>query len=154
MASGRVYSASFTAVAITAQQDLIAIAVGSLKPIELLEFGLSQVTKVGDANETQVQILLKSGATVAGSGGTTAAPVPRNLSDTASGATCRVNDTTPAGTGTIVTDETWYWNVRVPFQRIFTPDTTKFIAANRLVIGLGTTITMTASGYAIFREFA
>jgi len=155
MASGRVYNASFSAVSVSAQQDLIAILVAAGKPIEVLEFGISQLTRVGDANEVELALTLKSGATVAGSGGGTTTPVPRNLSDTAAGVTARINDTTPAGTGTIVTDETWYWNVRLPFQRVFTPDTTKIIGANRVVFGLLTTppAAITMSGYMIFKEF-
>lgn len=155
MAIGRVYTATFQAVAVTAVQDLIAIVPGSNKPIEILEWAFSQITRVGDANEVQLLIAVKTGATATGSGGTTAAPIANNLSDTASGATVRYNDTTPAGTGTIVTPESWNWNVRMPFQRIYLPEERPLIPVNRFVLGLLTAppASITISGICKFQEF-
>lgn len=152
---GRVYTVSFTGVAVTAQQDLFEIVAPADASVELLEFGLSQSTEVGDVMEEGLSIILKSGATVSGSGGTAPTAVPHELGDAAFGGTVEVNNTTKANTGTIVSHYAWNWNVRVPFEKIFTPDTVKTISPSaRLTLELATTPgdSITMSGYAVFRE--
>lgn len=151
----RFYTASFTAVALTAQQDLISLLAGSNQAVILYELGLSQLTQLGNANEYEWSLLLKSGQTVAGSGGTTVAPVAIDFGDSAAGATARYNDTTIAGTGTIVTHYPWYWNVRGPFQYIWTPETRPIMRpARRCTFSLATTpaASTTCSGYIVFAE--
>ena len=157
MSSGRVYTANFTSVAVTAQQDLISILASATSSFEIIEIWLSQSTEVGDAQEEGLSILLKTGATTVGSGGTTMTPPPRQLTDTAFGGTVRINDTTPASAGTIVTHEALNWNVRAPFQRLWVPDCTIVCrVSTRFVLGLATTpadsITMSAN--ILFRELA
>lgn len=150
---GRVYRVPFAAVAITVQQDFFEVLAGANKLTELLEFHLSQVTKVGDANEAELALLLKTGQTVTGSGGSTVTPIPAQLGDAAFAGTCKANNTTKAGTGTIVTHEAWNWNIRMPFSRIFTPETIIAIGANRLTLELATTPpAITVSGVMVLRE--
>jgi hypothetical protein len=118
--AGRVYTVQFNGVAVTAQQDLFEINCASTKIVELMEFHLSQSTEVGDAQEEGLSILLKSGATTSGSGGTAPTAVPNELGDTAFAGTVEVNNTTKANTGTIVTHGVWNWNVRVGLDVYFT----------------------------------
>jgi len=152
---GRIYTAQFNAVAVTAQQDLFEINVASTKVVQLLEIHLSQVSDYGDAQEEGLAILVKSGATASGSGGTTPTAVPLELGDAAYSGTVEVNNTTKANTGTIVTHHAFNWNIRVPLDIVFTPETVKTIApSGRLTVELATTPadSITISGYVVFRE--
>lgn len=155
MTIGRVYTVQFNAVAVTAQQDFLEIVAPADSVVELLEIGLSQVSEVGDAAEEGLAILIKSGSTVSGTGGSTPTAVPHALGDAAFGGTTDANNTTKANTGTIVTHYAWNWNIRVPFEKIFTPETCKPISPSaRLTVELATTPadSITISGYAVFKE--
>lgn len=155
MAYGRIYTAQFSGVAVTAQQDIFSLLTPAAIMAEVLEVCISQTTEIGDAQEEGLSIVVKQGATVAGSGGSAPTPIPLMLGDVASGCTVRANDTTIAGTGTIVTQESWSWNVRVPYQRIWLPDQCPLLKiSTRLVIGLLTTPadSITMSGYIKFKE--
>ena len=152
---GRIYTIQFNNVAVTAQQDLFEIVAPSDGVIQLHEIGLGQSTEIGDAEEEMFSLLLKSGATTSGSGGTSPAAVPLLLGDAATGATTEVNNTTKATTGTIVTHYPWAWNVRVPFQIIWTPETRPVLApSRRLTMELATTPvdSVTLNGYIVFEE--
>jgi hypothetical protein len=151
----RIYTVQFSGVAVTAQQDLVELAAGAASPITIHEIFLSQSTEVGDAQEEGLSILLKQGATVSGSGGSTPTAIPRDVDDAAAQVTAKVNNTTKANTGTIVTHETYNWNVRVPFQKIWTPETRPYAkGGRRLTLELATTPadSITMSGYIIFSE--
>ena len=153
MTAGRVYTVIFNAVAVTAQQDLIEIAAPADAAVELLEFHISQSTEVADAAEVMLKILLKSGQTTTGSGGTTPTPAPLSLGDAAFGGVTKVNNTTKALGGTIVTHGVWAWNLRTPLDIIFIPEATKIISPSaRMTIELATTDTLTMSGFATFKE--
>lgn len=156
MANGRVYTAVFNAVAVTAQQDFFEITSAADAITEILEIHLSQSTEVGDAMEESLNILMKSGATSTGTGGTQAiTPTPHTLGDPAYGGVVDINNTAKASGGTIVTHYAWNWNVRVPFDVIFTPETCKILAPSaRLTVELATTPadSITMSGYMVFQE--
>lgn len=149
------YTLSFTAVAVTAQQDLFEITAAAAGAVEILEIHLSQSTEIGDAMEEGLSIVVKSGATSSGTGGSQAVvPVPLGAS-AAFGGVCDTNNTTPASGGTIVTHFPFNWNVRVPFDQYFPPDARKVLAPSaRLVVSLLTTPgdSITMSGYVVFRE--
>src|SRR3990167_5502415 len=152
---GRLYTVQFNAVAVTAQQDFFEINVAATKVALVHEIHLSQVSEVGDAAEEGLAILMKSGATTSGSGGTAPTAVPLALGDAAYAGTVEANNTTKATAGTIVTHAAWNWNVRVPFDVIFTPETRKPIApSGRLTIELATTPadSITMSGYMVVEE--
>ena len=151
----RIYTAQFSAVAVTAQQDLLSLLAGTNTPCVVHEIFLSQSTNVGDANEKELSIVVKQGATTAGSVGTAPTPIPRDVDDSAAAAVARANDTTIAGTGTIVTTHSWNWNTRIPFQVLFTPELRPYVkGARRLVVGLLTTpgASTTMSGYITWSE--
>lgn len=136
----RIYTVQFSGVAATVQQDLFELLAGADKPITVHEIFLSQLTEIQDAQEEDLLILLKQGATTTGSGGTTPTAIPRDVDDSASGATCKVNNTTKASTGTIVTHHVWHWNVRVPLQILFTPEMRPYVKGQRrLTVELATT---------------
>jgi len=151
----RVYTVSFTGVAVTAQQDLFEVVAGSTKSCRLLAIYLSQSTEVADAQEEGLSILVKSGQTTTGSGGTTPTAIPLEVTDAAAGTTCKVNNTTKATAGTIVTHHADNWNVRVPFQLIF-PDNMQMalVGSRRMTVELATTPvdSITMSGTLYFEE--
>ncbi len=156
---GRIYTAQFNGVAVTAQQDFFEILAATGKPIYIHEVFLEQSTEVGDTQEEGLSILMKRGAgtVTSGTGGTTPTPAPRDVDDTAAGATVEANNTTKmvVGTGTITTLEAHAWNVRVPFQRIWTPETRPRIKpGDRWTIELGTTPadSITMNGTVTFEE--
>lgn len=128
---GRIYTATFNNVAVTAIQDLFEIVAAADSIVVVHDLHLSQNTDVGDAAEEVLRIELTSGHTTSGSGGSSVTPVPAQLQDSAFGGTCEANNTTQASTGTIVTHYVWNWNIRVGFDKIWTPETRPVIAPSR-----------------------
>ncbi len=100
---GRVYAVTFSAVAVSAAQDLFELTPADDKPIEIvgIELGL--------------QISIIRGNATSGSGGSAPTPAPLNPNDTAAGFTAEVNNTTVASAGTAVTLATTCWNVRAGY---------------------------------------
>lgn len=126
-----VYTVQFNGVAATAQQDLFELVAASGKPIVILGFSLSQSTEVGDSAEEALSILLKSGQSTSGSGGSTPTPVANDSTMAAAGFTAEANNTTKASSGTIVTHGAWNWNIRVPLDVLFTQEQQLVMAASR-----------------------
>ena len=152
---GRIYTAQFSGQAETVQVDLLEIVAGSADLIHIHEIGISQLLEIADAAEEMLLLQWKSGQTTTGSGGNTTSIVPRSLGDPASGATVKDTNTTKATAGTIVTHYSWYWNVRIPFQMIWTPETRpELIPSRRATLELATTPadSITFGGYIVFEE--
>lgn len=99
------FTVTFAGVAVTAAQDLFALVAHSTSRLAICRVQVMQYSDVGDAASEILAYTFKRGATVAGSGGT--APTPQLVKGLtgarAAVTTARVNDTTQAGTGTIVT---------------------------------------------------
>jgi len=156
MPAGRYYTAFFNDVTVTAAQDFFELVAAATCCTELLEIHLSQQTEVGDAMEEMLNILVKTGATTTGSGGSTPTPVPTSFGDAAAESVVKVNNTTKATAGTIVTHHAWWWNERIPFDVVFTPETTIVLSPSRrltieLVAAPGDT--MDISGWIAFKEY-
>ena len=130
---GRMYTAQFNDVAVTAQQDFFEIVAPSTAIVIIHDLYLGQTTELGDAAEEQLLLLMKSGQTTTGSGGSAPAKVPLLVGDAASGATVAANNTTKASAGTIVTHGGFppVWNIRVPYQMIWTPECRPILAPSR-----------------------
>lgn len=109
---GRMYSVVFSAVAVTAAQDLFEITPADDKPVEIVGIELGQSSDAGDAQDELLQISIIRGYTTSGSGGSAPTPAPIGAADAAAGFTAEVNNTTVANTGTAVTLQTTCWNVR------------------------------------------
>jgi hypothetical protein len=159
-AAGRVYTATFKAVAVTAQQDFFEIAAPADAAVEIISWSLSQSTEVGDAQEEQLTVTTNRGVgtVTSGSGGTTQTPQPVSDGDPAFGGTVEANNTTKmvVGSGTLETDlEVFNWNVRVQMDKIYTPEDRPMISpSNRWTLELETTPadSITISGTVVFRE--
>jgi hypothetical protein len=152
---GRIYTVQFNGVGVTVQQDLFEIVAPADAVVIFHELHLSQLTDVKDAEEEMLLLLLKSGQTTSGSGGTTPTPVPKELGDAAFGGTTEVNNTTKASVGTIVTHYPYHWNIRIPFEKIWTPETRPVLSPSRRgTVELGTTPadSITMAGSLTFEE--
>lgn len=147
------YSAIFNAVAVAAQQDLFEINASAGQVVIIHSIELTQSNRVGDAQEADLNILIKRGATVTGSGGTTPTAVPLDPGYVAFVGTVKVNNTTKANTGTIVTLYAGNWNIRGPFLYLPPPEDRVVIPpSGRLTVELATTpgASTTMSGTIVF----
>lgn len=154
----RMYSLVFSAVAVTAAQDLFELVPATGKPIAIHEIRIGQTSDAADAQDELLQVSIIRGHTTSGSGGT-ATLTPANLSEN-SGATgittAEINNTTVASAGTAVTLVTDAFNVRSGWLYVPTPEC-------RPVIGAGTRVvvritapsdSLTMSGTIIYEELA
>lgn len=152
---GRIYTAQFTDVAVTAIQDLFELVAPSDGIVVIHDLHLSQKSDVGDSAEEILNVQMTSGQTTSGSEGSSVTPVPKEVGDAAFGGTCEANNTTQAADGTIVTHYSWDWNIRMPFDKIWTPETRPVLSPSRrmcveLPAAPGDSITM--SGTITFEE--
>lgn len=150
---------SFENVSVSAAQDLIAVVAHSARPLVLLGFELAVgggTADAGDAQEELLNLRIRSGQTTAGSGGAAATPV--NVEPTAGtpGFTARVNDTTQASGGTIVTHWAGAMNNRVGIDKSALAEFQQIViaAGRRLTIELTTAPAdaISLSGTAWFQE--
>jgi hypothetical protein len=149
------YTAVFNNTAVTAIQDLFEIVAPADSVVILHDIHLSQNTDVGDAAEEVLRIELTSGHTTSGSGGSAVTPVPVALGDAAFGGSVEANNTTQASAGTIVTKYVWNWNIRVGFDKIFTPETRPIISPSArmcLELPAAPADSVTMSGSITFEE--
>lgn len=156
---GRMYTVPIPFVAQTAQIDLFELTAAAEKPCRIHEIHISQSSEVGDAQEEQLTLTLKRafGTVTSGSGGTAPTPQKVNPDDAAAGLTAEVNNTTKlvVGTGTIEDERPWAFNVRVGFDRIFTPETRPYIkGGEKKVLELTTTPadSITLGGHVVVEE--
>ncbi len=82
-----VFSAVFTAVAISAAQDLFELVAPSASRVRLLEIGLANYSDFADAEAEILPINIFRGHTVSGSGGASVTPANLNPYGRAAGAT-------------------------------------------------------------------
>lgn len=137
---GRMYNLPLAPTAVTVALDLAEILTPATLICVVHGIDLSQGTEVKDAEEEMLQLAWKSGQTTSGSGGNTGVtPIPVLIGDAAHGLTVESFNTTKASAGTIVTHKVWYWNVRVPFEKVFPPE-------HRLVIPPSTRATLELVG--------
>lgn len=120
--AGRSYSVVFSAVAVTAAQDIFEITPADDKPVNILGLFIGQSSDAADAQDEMLQVSIIRGFTASGSGGSAATPAPLDNIDTAAGFTAEVNNTTVANTGTSATLHTDTFNVRAGYQIWFPPE--------------------------------
>lgn len=138
----KLYTVSFTAVAATAQVDFFEITAAATRILMVHAIELYQSTEVGDAAEEELTILVKrntSGST-SGTGGASPTPAPIEANQGASGFTADTMNTTKMSTGTPVTLAAYAWNIRGPFEKIYTPEMRWVVSpSERLAVELTTT---------------
>jgi len=150
-----IYTVPFSG-ALTVKADLAAIVAHATKQCVLLALSLSQTTRGTDAQEEILELIVRSGQTTVGSGGTVPTPVQLDpVGGGAAGFTARTLDTTQASAGTILTHYRWNWNVRGPFDMIL-PEPMQIIfgAGRRLTFELNEapSTSMTFSGFVVVQE--
>ena len=162
--AGRLYSFTFTAVNVAAQQDLFYIKPAADKVCMLEAVYIANVGIAADAGDAQEEILdleiIRVPATVTvGSGGAASATGTLNSlagNDTAAGFTARSNDTTKATTsGTLRILHSDGWNVRIPYVWMPAPEHRIMCAnAEAVVVRLNSTPTdgVSTSGTVLVRE--
>ena len=123
---GRMYTVVFSAVSLSAAQDLFEISPADDKPCKIKGISLAQtgVADVGDAQEEMLKLDVIRGHTTSGSGGGSYTPGPLNPSDTAAGFAAEINNTTIAASGTTKTLHSSAWNVRGTYD-FWWPDETE-----------------------------
>lgn len=119
---GRLYTVSFTDVAVSAAQDLFEIAPAANKPVQIHGLFLGQTSDVGDAQDELLRYSVIRGHATSGSGGTTPTPAPHLVADTAAGFAAEVNNTTIASTGTTTTLHVGVFNIRSGEALLLTPE--------------------------------
>jgi hypothetical protein len=101
MSEGRIYTVSFTAIAVTVAVDIFELTPADDKPIQVLGILWGQSSDVGDVAAEQIGYRVIRGFTSAGSGGATTTPQPTGSSaGAAAGFTAKTNNPTVATTGT------------------------------------------------------
>lgn len=108
------FNVGFAGVAITAAQDLFSLLASSSSRLAICRAEVWQYSDVGDAASEILAYTWKVGATTVGSGGSAATPrnVKQHTGSKAATFTARVNDTTQASNGTIITLQPNAWNIQ------------------------------------------
>src|SRR5262245_38962108 len=125
---GRIYRLPLVRTPVTVAVDLAEILTAATHVVFIHQIEVSQSSNAKDAEEKMLQLTFKVGQTTSGSGGNTAVVAnPILPGDSASGLTIETFNTTKASAGTIISHGLWDWNVRIPFDKVFTPETRLFI---------------------------
>ena len=104
-----VFSAAFSAVAISVAQDLFEIVAPANSRVRLLEIDIGQFSDFGDAQAEILSISVHRGHTSSGSGGSTITPANFNPYGRAAGTTVEANNTTVAtSSGTLMWATAWH----------------------------------------------
>lgn len=138
---GRLFTAEVNAVSVSAIQDLWEILAPSDAVLVIHSFSVNQTSDVADAAEEILRLIGTRGvgSVTSGSGGTTPTAHPIQDGQAATGATVEANNTTQmvVGSGTLENLFSLGWNIRVPFEKIWTPEERPIISpGNRIAIEL------------------
>ena len=147
---GRIYSASFTEVAVTAQQDLFQLE-SVTTPIILHAIYLSQTSDVGDAASENLSVLI---ARVTDTVTNITTETKLDVGDAAATTKINVNQTTELVTG-IETIHSESWNIAQTFIWLPSPELRPIIKINDAgIVNLNTTPadSITMSGTIYFEE--
>lgn len=153
--TGRMYSAVFEGVSVSAVQDFFEITAPSTAVVVIHEVHITQ--EVSETSEQLPVRLIRVPATVtSGSGGTSPTPRKMQSGDPSAGATVEANNTTVATTtGTLEVLRRQGDNVLNGWHWVFTPETRLWLAPSgvlvvRLVTAPGAALTM--SGELVWEE--
>ncbi len=156
---GRMHTASFKSIAVTAAQDLFEVLAATGKPCIIHGFSISQSSDVGDAAEEMLVLTTNRGvgSVTSGSGGASVTPQQVDDGGAASSATIERNNTTimAVGTGSLEELEAHAMNVRVPFVFWYPPEMRPIVSpGNRWTLELETAPadSLTMSGTLYFEE--
>lgn len=153
----RLYIAQFSAIAITAAQDLFEIVAPADGAIYIHEWEVFQTTDVGDIAEEilRIETVRGVGSVTSGSGGSTVTPSPVSSGDIEFTGTVERNNTTRMvqGSGTLLTLEQRGWNVRAPLRVVYSPECRPIIGPSHrwtLSLPAAPTDSLTTSAQVLF----
>lgn len=150
-----IFAACFSAVAVSAAQDVFEIVAAAATVVNIREVRLGQYSDFGDAAAEMLSVQIIKGYTVSGSGGSSVTPGDLAAAAVA-GATVEANNTTVANTGTVKTLLADAFNVQAGFwYRPPADERIHLAAGERLVVRItapGDAVTM--NGTLIFDEAA
>ena len=139
---GRIYTVTFSGLAVTTAIDFFEIIGASNKIVKIKRIKVAQSTEAGDAQSEQLRGCVKrmTGAYTSGSGGSAATPRPLDPGDAAATFTAETGNTSRATGGTSVVLFEDSFNVLGPgFEFVATPEEEIVLAASSaIVIGLET----------------
>lgn len=145
---GRMYTVQFTAVAVSAQQDLFQIE-ALVTPAIIHACYISQSSDVGDANAAMVSILIRRATDAVTDD---LATVQLDKGDATQTADVAINETTELVTGTEVIHAE-DWNIALPWVWLPPPEMRIVVpVGDVVVINMNTTDTLTMSGTIYFEE--
>ncbi len=149
---GRIYSASFEEVAVTAAQDLFEVVAPADASVIIHSVTITQSTDAGDAQAEMLPILIHRG-TATGLGGTTVTPSPLQVGDAAFGGTVEANNTTQSVEGTFLHAEAF--NVQIGFYFLPPPEDRPVVSPSALFIvelQAAPDDSLTVNGTVVFEE--
>jgi len=97
------FSATFSAVAVSAAQDVFEIVAGAGCRVRIRDLKIGQYSDFGDAQAEILSVVIMRGHTTTGTGGTALTPVNLQPWSRAADCTVKVNNTTVAANGSPVT---------------------------------------------------
>lgn len=148
---GRFYTVQFSAVALTAAADLFEITCAAERPVRIWHWNIFQTTDVGDAAEEVLSLTIERGVT-AGTGGSSVTPVAVDRETSADSTANRTVTTAHTG-GTVLYRRGW--NIRIPDDHWFTPETAPTIdsATDPVTLTMSAPAdSITVSGSLLFEE--
>lgn len=129
---GKMYDAIFQNISVSASQDFFEILAPADAVVIIHGWELLQITAEGDALEEilRLETVRGLGATT-GSGGATITPEPNMRGYDAAGSVVKRNNDTRmvAGGGSLEILETFGWNIRIPLEKIYTPEARPIVSA-------------------------
>lgn len=151
-----IFTATFSAVAVSAAQDVFEIVAPVGGRVAIREIRLGQYSDAGDAEAEMISVRLVRDYTVSGSGGTSV--TPNNISGHsgagAATATVEANNTTVANTGTPLTLIADSYNVQAGWW-YYPPEEEQIIldVSQRLVVRItAPNDALTMNGTLVFEE--
>lgn len=119
--TGHMYTASFSAVAVTAIQDLFQLLASATVPIIIHSVRIGQSSDAGDSEAEMLQVQLStSDMTVNGSGGTAPTPARHSPGSPVAATVSEANNTTQSTVTTVVVSDTF--NVQAGWLYLPTPE--------------------------------
>lgn len=128
--TGAPFTAVFSAIAVSAAQDLFEIAAPLTHRVAITELRLGQYTDFGDAAAEILSLLIIRNYTTTGSGGAAVTPQPLVPSEAVASSTVARNNTTVATDGTPLILVADAWNIAQPYRwdgRIIIPASTRLV---------------------------
>lgn len=139
----------------SANVDLSEMNPHTNKALVILGAFAQQTSDLGDASEEVVLLTFKSGQTSSGSGGSSSTPTANDPSGTPTpGFTAEQANTSRASGGTIINHGDMGWNIRQPFDRIFSEQEQLIMeGARRCTLEISAASdSLTVTGYVLVQE--